>query len=222
MVEATEGALLVQWARSTIEQGLRKPRGFDAAELFGGPGLPDLADEKRGVFVTLLSYPSERLRGCVGYPVPVYPLRVGLPRAALAAAREDTRFPPLRPEELPRTLVEVSLLTPPERVPLRERSEIFDRIRLGRDGLIANTPETSGLLLPQVPVEEGWDVPTFVRATCRKAGLSPEAWRDPRVEFYRFQSEIFRESRPGGPVVPRRWEVPEPRTPAGGRDPPEA
>ena len=190
-----EGKFLVRLARKAIEQYLNfgikiDPPENTSSELF----------EERGVFVTLKRYPSMRLRGCIGYPEPVMPLVFATIDAAISAATRDPRFYPVRPEELKNIVVEVTVLTPPE--PLNVPPErLPEEIKVGRDGLIVRCGFASGLLLPQVPVEWGWNEREFLSQTCIKAGLPPDCWLDPRCQFYRFQGQIFTEVEPFGEVV---------------------
>ena len=188
-----EGRMAVIIARQAVET----ETGGEAAEDFDVPGS---FMEKRGVFVTLNTFPDHDLRGCIGYPEPVYPLGVALVRAAEAACH-DPRFPPLRSSELAKTVVEVSILTVPEEIKIRDRRQLPQIIRVGVDGLIMEKGQYRGLLLPQVPVEWGWDSATFLEQTCVKAGLTPDRWLDNICHIYRFQAEIFSEEVPKGKVV---------------------
>ena len=203
VTDLEEGRAAVALARSAIVRALSEAPPRDPAQPFRTAPLPPVFNEPRGVFVTLTRHPSGDLRGCIGFPVPVYPLRAAVPRAAVAAAVEDPRFPPLRPAELDRTRIEVSLLTIPEPIDVADPHERPRHVRVGTDGLIVEADETSGLLLPQVATEQRWDAETFLAETCRKAGLRGEMWRSPRVRFRRFQAEIFQETEPGGAVVRR-------------------
>jgi hypothetical protein len=171
-------------------------------------------DELRGVFVTLKRHPSGMLRGCIGYPLPVLPLRSALVRAAVSAAVEDYRFRPVPAADLPRTTIEVSVLTPPEPLRFSTPEEAIRAVKVGRDGLIVDGLGSSGLLLPQVAPEEGWSAEELLDGTCEKAGLPPRSWQDPRVKVRRFEAEIFREVAPGGEVV---REEPTGATPGGPR-----
>jgi uncharacterized protein len=187
-------------AREAVERALGPSAPSDPAAPFRALALPPLFDEPRGVFVTLKRYPSDLLRGCIGYPLPVLPLRAALPRAAVAAAIEDPRFPPVRAGELGRLVLEVSVLTVPE--PLGARPEERRRgVVVGRDGLIVEGFGQSGLLLPQVGPEQGWSAEELLEGTCEKAGLPTGAWRDPHVIVRRFGAEVFRERMPGGEPV---------------------
>jgi uncharacterized protein len=215
MTSAAEGSAAVRLARAALETCLRRSEEEDPAVTMQAEqsGLPPLFNEKRGLFVTLLTHPGKDLRGCIGFTEPIYRLRDGIPRAAVYAAREDPRFPPVEPEDLPALLVEVSLLTPPEPVVVRRPDELPGQIRIGRDGLIVSEEGCKGVLLPQVPVEEGWDAETFLSHTCLKAGLSPAAWRRAGPKFWRFRSDIFLERTPRGAVVELPIAPAPPRVP---------
>ena len=106
---------------------------------------------------------------------------------AAAAAPQDPRFPPLDATDLERAHIEISVLTPLEKV------DAPDQIQVGVHGLFIKKEFYSGLLLPQVPVEWRWDRDTFLQQTCRKAGLPPDAWMDPKTEIFRFSAEVFGE-----------------------------
>ena len=127
------------------------------------------------------------LRGCIGYIEGIKPLWEAVRDMARAAALEDPRFPPVRPEEVPELEIEISVLTPLWRV-----KDIKD-IVIGRDGLIIRKGWRQGLLLPQVATEYGWDVKTFLEHTCLKAGLPRDAWKDPEAEIWAFSAEVFSE-----------------------------
>ncbi|MCI4340099.1 MAG: TIGR00296 family protein [Thermoplasmata archaeon] len=203
MTGILEGRAAVGIARQAIEAALSTDPPKDPAGPFRTLALPDLFDVPRGVFVTLTEHPGGDLRGCIGFPVPVYPLRAAIPRVAVAAAIEDPRFPPLRRAELGRTAIEVSLLTLPQPIDVADPLARPGAVHVGRDGLIVDTAGASGLLLPQVATEQGWDAETFLAETCRKAGLRTDAWRSPKTRFRTFQAEIYHETAPGAAVVAR-------------------
>jgi uncharacterized protein (TIGR00296 family) len=163
---------------------------------------PSHLREKCGVFVTLhkFSKGNSSLRGCIGFPEPVKPLLDAVVDAAICAAVRDPRFEPLTMKELGDVEIEVSVLTPPEIIKARPQ-ELASKIKIGRDGLIAERGWNRGLLLPQVPVEEKWDVEDFLMYTCIKAGLAPDAWWDPETKFYSFQAIVFGEEGPKGPLI---------------------
>lgn len=160
--------------------------------------------EKRGVFTTILTYPEKELRGCMGYPYPIYPLWKALILSAKAAAFEDPRFPPLTIEELDKVIFEVTVLTEPKRVEYNSYKELLDKIEIGKHGLIVKYGPFQGLLLPQVPLEYGWDVSEFISQTCLKAGLPPNFWIENKVEIYTFEGEIYVEEKPKGKIIKKK------------------
>lgn len=168
----------------------------------GGERLPELFAEKRGVFVTLntLEGRTRSLRGCIGYPEPIKPLAEAI-RDVTVYASEDPRFPyPVLPEELDHIVVEVSVLTLPTALRAARRADLPPMIRLGVDGIIISKGHRSGLFLPQVAVEQGWDQEAFITEACGKAGLPPDAWLDRETEVMTFQAEVFAEKEPRGKV----------------------
>ncbi len=183
-------------ARTTIEQHVQKQKQNI------GSLLPVFA-EKHGVFVTIHTYPNHELRGCIGIPFPVMSLRQALHHAATSATH-DPRFPPLRPEELQSIIVEVTILTKPEHITVTKPSEYLLHIEIGRDGLIVEQSIYSGLLLPQVPVEQKWDKEEFLSHTCMKAGLLPDAWFDKDVKISKFTGQIFTEITPNGKIEEKK------------------
>ena len=157
---------------------------FETGGLLPAPGKPLRLKETRGAFVTLNV--DGELRGCVGYPLPVRPLDETIIEMAVAAASRDTRFEPLRPEELGRLKIDVSVLGLPE--PVADPSEVV----VGRHGIIVSKGFLRGLLLPQVPVEHGWDRETYLDHGCLKAGLPRDAWRrGAKIEV--FTAQVFSE-----------------------------
>jgi uncharacterized protein (TIGR00296 family) len=159
--------------------------------------------EKRGVFVTLstLEGGSKQLRGCIGYPEPIKPLWEAINDVTVYAS-EDPRFPfPVTREELDRIVVEVSVLTVPQEIRASRRQDLPSKIRLGVDGLVVSNSFTSGLFLPQVATEQGWDQETFLSEACGKAGLPFDSWLKVDTKVQTFQAEVFTEVSPRGEVV---------------------
>jgi AmmeMemoRadiSam system protein A len=146
-----------------------------------------VARARRGAFVTLETRGA--LRGCVGRVRSDGPLGEVVRAVAVAAAREDPRFEPLGPDELPDLRIEISVLTEPQRL----HPVLAEAIVVGRDGLLVRRRGATGLLLPQVASGEGWDAVAFLRAVCRKAGLAPDAWGEPGTEVFTFQADVFGE-----------------------------
>ena len=159
--------------------------------------------QRAGVFVTLnyiTRSKKEYLRGCIGFPVPEKPLCQGVIEAAIAAATEDPRFPPLDRQELDDIIFEVSVLTPPQEI-RASRTDYEKEIQIGRDGLILYWRFGSGLLLPQVPVELKWDVEEYLANICYKAGAPPDVWFEPTSKLCKFQAAVFKEVEPKGEVI---------------------
>ena len=189
----SDGVELVKMARKAVTEFLRNDSKisdvtFDSKFNFSS-----------GVFVTLNKQNS--LRGCIGYPLPVKKLSEGLIDAAISAATQDTRFNPVTVDELDGIIFEVTVLTPPVEIKVKQSSEYLTEIKVGRDGLIIENAYTSGLLLPQVPTEYGWNVKEFLEHTCQKAGLEKEAWEDKETKISRFQGVIFKEKSSNGNVI---------------------
>ena len=198
LLSLNEGTYLVRLARKTIEVYLsgKSPAPPEDA--------PEKLKRKQGVFVTLYTYPERELRGCIGVPMPEYPLLEATMRAAIASAAEDPRFPPVSLDELSRIVVEVSALTPPEEIKFSDPKELPSLIRIGVDGLIIEAGGFSGLLLPQVPVEYGWTPEEYLMHLCLKAGLPTTYWLTGRLKLYRFTAQIFEEESPKGKIVEKK------------------
>ena len=162
-------------------------------EILEPEGLPPVFDENRGVFVTL--HEDGALRGCIGYPQPVMPLGRAIVDSAINAGSRDPRFPGIRPGEQKRIELEVTILTKPE--PYHEpKKRLPELVQVGTDGLIVSKGPFSGLLLPQVAPEWGFDSLEFLSQTCVKAGLPPDAWLDEETKVQHFEAQIFAEIAP--------------------------
>lgn len=178
-----EGDLAVRLARSVLEHTIGGKSGSE-------PVLPPIFQEKRGVFVTLTK--NGELRGCIGFPYPHLSLGQAIRDASYAAAREDPRFHPVGPGELPGIRIEVTILTVPSLLRASPAERPGD-IQVGKHGLIVRGYGRSGLLLPQVPVEWKWNSREFLDHTCMKAGLPAGCWMERGVEIYTFEGQIFHE-----------------------------
>lgn len=192
------GAYLVKLARQTVEDYITKRIKPEVPE-----DVPKPLTTKSGVFVTLNAITGKHvtLRGCIGRPYPNQPLVEATIDSAVDSSTNDPRFPPVTQRELDNILVELSILTPPKRINCSNPQELMDCVKIGRDGLIVSRGMWRGLLLPQVPVEWGWDTRQFLEHTCNKANLPMDAWKDPKTEFMSFQAEIFGEENPKGNIV---------------------
>jgi uncharacterized protein len=171
-----ERALLLRLAHDSILSAL------EGREIPLDPPTEHLA-EPRGAFTSL--YLRGELRGCVGYVLPVSPVYRAVADTARAAAFEDTRFRPVTLPEASHLEIELSILSPPHPISA-------DAVEIGRHGLLIGRGGHRGLLLPQVPVEQNWDRTTFLEQTCRKAGLSLDAWQK-GATIEAFTAEVFGE-----------------------------
>jgi hypothetical protein len=177
---------------SAEEKATLRKAAFDAirSKCLGGsegaagaaPSAPGLS-QCRGAFVSL--HKDGELRGCIGSIEGSGPLLETVKRMAVQAAFSDPRFSCVTPGELDRLELEISVLTPLERI------DDVSRIEVGKHGIILRNGYHSGLLLPQVATAYKWDRIEFLDCTCRKAGLSPGCWKDPNTEIYVFSADVF-------------------------------
>ena len=189
-----QGAELVTTARRTVTEFLEgNQKRRKEGKFYSQFGF------HAGVFVTLNRNGS--LRGCIGYPLPSMRLCDGLAEAAVSAATRDPRFSPVTSDELDTITFEVTVLTAPARIVAGDPEEYVREVTVGRHGLLVESAFSSGLLLPQVPAEYGWDAREFLAHTCIKAGLGRDAWKDRSTRVSRFEGTIFREESPGGRII---------------------
>ena len=175
---AEERKALLRAARESIAAHFERRR----------PELPPATGalaEDRGAFVTLHRRDGE-LRGCVGMMQSDRPLLETVVRMAVASATEDGRFEPVTEAELPGLVIEISALGPLEPIDP-------EQVEVGRHGLLISGYGRRGVLLPQVPVEHGWDREAFLAHTCHKAGLPAETWRKAGVDLKGFTATVFSE-----------------------------
>jgi AmmeMemoRadiSam system protein A len=191
-LSAEDRRLLLQVARRALQAHFS---GGTAPLPEGGPGLR----APGGAFVTLRKRDGE-LRGCVGMMETEEPLVETVARMAVVAARSDRRFDPLREDELPEVVVEISALGALHEIRPEE-------IEIGRDGLLVREGGRQGVLLPQVAAEHGWDRETFLDKTCGKAGLGAGAWRGPGAKVLAFSATVFAEEEGGGQAGGTPWRA---------------
>lgn len=154
---------------------------FNPSMRLPGPFSGSL-EQSFGAFVTLKR--QGRLRGCIGHIVGDKPLRETVAEMAQAAAFNDPRFPPVTLDEIAGLDVEISVMSP-----LHQCDP--NSVEPGRHGLLVRRGGRSGLLLPQVASEHGWDRKTFLAQTCLKAGLPPDAWQDQETDIFCFEAVVF-------------------------------
>jgi hypothetical protein len=183
MLTKQDGKLLLALARKSIESYFSK-KDIDLAPY-------DKFSEKQGAFVTL--HKDGELRGCIGFPYPVHPLKKAIFNCARSAAFEDPRFDPVVKDELKDIQLEISVLTVPEEITVKKPDEYLKKIKIGEDGLIVKGRYGSGLLLPQVFTEHRCTPQKALEFTCQKAGLPTDAWKDTSNRFFKFQAQIFSE-----------------------------
>jgi len=190
----SDGVFLVNTARMAVTEFLSNGKRMKLESEYEGK-----FSFNSGVFVTLNN--SDGLRGCIGFPMPDKKLSHVIIDAAISAATEDPRFSPVKTNELNDIVFEVTVLTPPAEIVVTDPTEYLEKIKVGRDGLIIRHSFSSGLLLPQVPVEYGWNVEEFLQHICEKAGLSRDTWKNESVKIEKFEGIIFKEETPNGVIV---------------------
>jgi len=190
----SDGVLLVKAARRAVTEFLSNGNRMKLES-----ELEEKFSFNSGVFVTLNN--PDGLRGCIGFPMPEKKLAHAIIEGAIAAATEDPRFPSVKTNELNDIVFEVTVLTPPVEIDVSDPTEYLEKIKVGRDGLIIRHSFSSGLLLPQVPVEYGWNVEEFLQHTCEKAGLARDTWKNESVKIEKFEGIIFKEETPNGVIV---------------------
>ncbi|MHB8110227.1 MAG: AmmeMemoRadiSam system protein A [Syntrophorhabdaceae bacterium] len=149
----------------------------------GSVELTEILEEKCGAFVTIKN--CGNLRGCIGYVRGYLPLHETVKQMAIQAAFNDPRFEPVTKDEWKDCDFEISVLTPMKKI------KNIEEIEVGKHGLYIEKGVHSGLLLPQVPIEQGWDRTTFLEYTCYKAGLPKDAWKSKDTDIYIFSADVF-------------------------------
>ena len=190
-----EGEFLLTLARDTVKLYLSSGKINQPPK-----DTPQKLFQKCGVFVTINSVRNgeKELRGCIGYPYPTSPLVEAVIDSAVNAATQDPRFESMSIDELGSVVFEVSILTPPELVKTTDPKEYVKHIKVGEDGLIIERGYRRGLLLPQVPIDWGWQEEEFLCQCCMKAGLPPDSWLTKDAKIYKFRAIIFEEETPNG------------------------
>ncbi len=157
---------------------------LETGKVLEPPDPSSLPDTMGGLFVTVRQ--QGELRGCIGVLGTGEPPERDVVRCSISAATQDPRFPAVTLADLPELKLEISILS--TLLPVATPEEI----RVGRDGLQIEKEGRRGLLLPQVPVEQGWDRMQFLQEVCKKAGLPRDAWRAGAI-LHRFTAQVFQE-----------------------------
>lgn len=188
-LSAEEGSALLAIARASLETWTRTGTKLFLDEL----ELTESLRTPAGAFVTLRR--EGALRGCIGITESILPLAETVRDSTVNSASRDSRFAPVAVHEVDEIRIEISVLPPGEipGTPYRVVSNPAE-IKIGRDGLFIRLGSNrGGLLLPQVPVEQGWDRDAFLAGVCKKAGYEEGAWQDPAATLYSFSAQIFQE-----------------------------
>jgi len=182
------GSRLTSYSRKVLEAYIEREETLD-------PLLDlDILKEKTGIFCTLRK--NNRLRGCIGFPYPTHQLGEALVKSTIQAAVQDPRFKKVKIVELADINIELTVLTPPELITVSSSDDILKKINLGVDGLIIDSGNNKGLLLPQVPIEQNWTIHEYLEGICLKAFLPRDSWKDTeKVKLYNFQGRIFEEGK---------------------------
>jgi AmmeMemoRadiSam system protein A len=178
-----EKKTLLSIARESLQTYVREhalPEDIETKHTISGK-----LKEKTGVFVTLKI--KGNLRGCIGSITGTAPLFLGVRDNAIKAGLNDPRFPPVKAAELQQIDMEVSVMTPLQKI------SDYKKIRLGTDGVIIKKGSRQAVFLPQVAAETGWNLDEFLSQLCRKAWLPADAYKNPGMEFYIFQAQVFSE-----------------------------
>jgi len=186
MITIEDAKILFKIARSSISKSKEE---FELSK--------DL-NRKSGAFVTLFTYPEKELRGCIGYSEAIFPLSEAVEKAAYAAANHDSRFEPLEKSELGKVIIEISILSEPTLIAVKNPEEYPKKIS-SKDGLIIEYCGNKGLFLPQV-----WEqIPgkiEFLDNLCMKAGLPPGFWMNQGIKLYKFSVISFIEEKPNSKI----------------------
>lgn len=192
MLTLEDGIKTVKYSREIIESILKN-------EKIVANNLDKFFNEKLGVFVTIHTFPNNNLRGCMGIPYPIMTLDNSILEASKSVIN-DPRFPILTRQELDKIVIEVTVLSKPVKIKISEPMDYIKNIKIGRDGLIIKNGFYSGLLLPQVPIEQSWNIYEYLENICLKAGLPPNSWKNKESIIYKFFGQVFSEIEPNGEI----------------------
>lgn len=185
MISESSGKYLLEIAKKAVYEYITNGKTLEIPK-----DCPSELHEKLGVFVTINK--NNRLRGCIGYPEPIETAIQATIDVAIAAAVNDPRFNQIGENEYDDLEFEVTVLTKPELIIIAHPNQYFEEIEIGKDGLIIQKGRSRGLLLPQVAVENAFEIEDFLEHTCMKAGISADSWLDESCDVYKFQGQIFK------------------------------
>ena len=200
-----DGEFLIRYARKAVREYIFNGRRIDTPE-----DMPKKLKEKRGAFVALekivISEDNIRkrvFRGRMGIPYPNYPLIDVVIDSAIQVALKDPRFSPLSIGELSRVVFEVTILSTPKLIEIKDPRDYPKKIKVGLHGVIVEVGEYRGIILPQVAVEFNWNEEKILEQACIRAGLAPDFWLTSKINVYKFTTQIFYELKPNGKVIER-------------------
>lgn len=197
-----EGTELVRLARTSVESYIKNKKIINSTIK---------SNKKLGVFVTIYHLNTmnsqKNLRGCIGYIIPLKNIYDSVIAAAINAATKDPRFSAISERELDEVIFEVSVSTKPLLIRVDNSDVSLNKIVIGRDGLLLESAYGSGLFLPQVPVEQKWNIREYLTNLCYKAGAPPDTWLLPDSKLYTFYSIIFREKLPNREIYAEYHKV---------------
>ena len=188
-ISKDDGILLLELARQSILHEFQKQE--ESLKTIKDKVSSLILKENRGTFVTL--HKNRELRGCIGNIDPVKNIFKGIQDNAKHAAFDDTRFTPLTHEELKQTIIEISILTRPEKIEYTDSNDLIAKLPPGIDGVIIQKDYNSATFLPQV-----WDQlqapKIFLTHLCTKAGLPSNEWESGNLDVSIYQVQLFEES----------------------------
>ncbi len=190
-----DGERLVRAARNTIELFLTI-KSF-RNELITSH-LEDMT-QSHGVYVTIEHYPTKALRGCMGFPRPKETVKEMVVQAAIAAATEDPRFVQVSHLEFEHTVVSVNVLSKLEHI-TQKGDKLIESIDVNHEGLYLEYGYHSGILLPIFAIENRWSADKCLGLLCESAGLAENTWKHNNINLYKFETQLFRELSPRGPI----------------------
>lgn len=180
MLNKEERKKLLTLARDTIINYLKTGKVPEVKD------VDSFSKKDMGAFVTL--HKNGQLRGCIGNLIAKGPLYLAVRDMAIEAATSDPRFSSVKLEEMSDVDIEISALSPMEKI------EDYKKIEIGKHGVLVKSGFVSGVYLPQVANEAGWSLEEFMDSLCgEKAGLEKDAWKKGTCEMYIFTAEVFGE-----------------------------
>lgn len=176
---------LLKLARQTLKHY------FDTGKILDVSVSNKELNEKLGTFVTL--HKNSQLRGCIGHIEPVQEVYKDVIDNALSAAFDDPRFNPLQKDELKDVVIEISVLTQPQKLIYTSIDDLLNKLQPLRDGVVIKKGRHGATYLPQV-WEDLANKEDFLSSLCEKAGLPTDEWRTCQLEVLTYQAEVFYES----------------------------